>query len=189
MSKIALVVIDFINDITNIESEVASCASHCEEKNVIGAANQAISWARQNQHMVVQVKVGFDKSYHLQPEHSPIFGQAKAYNLFQLDTWGTDFHPQLNVEPTDLVIEKPRVNPFYATQLDAAFRAQGIEQVYVCGVSTSIAIQSMIRDGHDRDYQMFLIEDACAAHDQAEHDAAISVVQRLCQLVQSCELK
>lgn len=189
MSNSALVVIDFINDIANTQSEIAGCAAHCEQVHAIDAANKSIAWARANQHMVVQVKVGFDKSYHLQPEHSPIFGQAKEYNVFQLDTWGTDFHPDLDVQDTDLVIEKPRVNPFYATQLDAAFRAKGIKHVYVCGVSTSLAIQSMVRDGHDRDYQMYVIEDACAAHDQAEHDAGISLLTRISEIVKSADLK
>lgn len=188
MSNKALVVIDFINDIANTQSQVAGCAAHTAERDAIGAANKAIAWARKHNHMVIQVKVGFDQSYHLQPEHSLMFGKAKEFNVFQLDTWGTDFHPDLDVQETDLVIEKPRVNPFYATQLDAALRAKKIEDVYVCGVSTSLAIQSMIRDGHDRDYNMYLVEDACSAHDEAEHQAGVKLLERVCRQVQSSEL-
>lgn len=184
----ALIVIDFINDIMNQESKIASCAEHCQQKQALQAANRAIAWAREQNHLVVFVKVGFDKQYHLQPKHSPLFGKAHQFGIFQLATWGTDFHPELAIEPDDLVIEKPRVNPFYATQLEAALRANHIEHLLLCGVSSTLAIQSAARDGHDRDYQITVLEDACAAHDEHSHQAAISLLTSIATISSTQDL-
>ncbi len=186
--KTALIVIDFINDIMNLDSKVATSAQCAHERGTLVAANRVIAWARANQHLVVMVKVGFDKSYHLQPKQSPMFGKADQYGLFQLGTWGTDFHPDLDVDETDLVIEKPRVNPFYATQLDAALRANKIEQVVLCGVSSALCIQSAARDAHDRDYLVTVVEDACAAATEEDHQMAIKLLTRFTTITTSTQL-
>ncbi|UJF17306.1 cysteine hydrolase [Vibrio sp. SS-MA-C1-2] len=181
--KTALIVIDFINDIVHSNGKIPSCAEQVRENNVIEKANQAISWAKEKNVLTIFVKVGFDSNYHSQPKSSPIFGQADQYKALELNHWGTEFHQDLDFSDNDLIVIKPRINPFYNTQLDAILRVNKIDALLISGVSTTWAIQSIVRDGHDRDYQLTVIQDACAASTQIEHQASLEMISRLADCI------
>ncbi|OJW67723.1 MAG: isochorismatase [Aeromonas sp. 62-46] len=184
----ALLVIDFINDIAHPDGRIAASAAQVIEQNAIVHANQALAHARAHGWLVVLIKVGFDEGYLLQPRGSPMFGRARQFGALSLADSGTDFHPDLDVQPGDLVLTKPRVSPFYCTALEPALRANRIEHLYVCGVSTSWAIQGAVRDGHDRDYAITILEDACAAADAAEHQASLRMLGRIAEIIKVAEL-
>lgn len=184
----ALIVIDFINDIVHPDGKIPSCAAHTHERQAISAANNALKWARNNDHLVILVKVGFDAHYLQQPKLSPIFGKADQYQALQLGSWGTDFHTELDTNENDAVVVKSRISPFYATSLEAILRANHIDELYVCGVSTTWAIQATVREAHDRDYTVTIIEDACAASDQEEHLASMEVLKRISSVKHSSDL-
>jgi len=60
--------------------------------------------------------------------------------------------------------------------------------VVVCGVSTLWAIQAAVREGHDRDYAMVILEDACAAANEAEHQASLVQLSRIAVITTTHEL-
>lgn len=186
--KSALIVIDFINDIVNPKGKIPSCAEQVKQHRVIECANQSIAWARKHGHLIIFVKVGFDPSYQDVPTFSPMFGGAGKIGALDLSGWGTAFHESLDVQPSDLVVTKPRVNPFYNTNLDSMLRANRINSVFLCGVSTSWAIQSATRDAHDRDYIVNIISDACASHTVEEHQNSLNMLERIATLWQSSAL-
>jgi ureidoacrylate peracid hydrolase len=187
--KNALIAIDFINDITHADGKIPSAAAQVAERHVIAKANQALRYARAHNWLVILVKVGFEPNYHAQPKNSPIFGKAQQLGALNLATAGCAFHPELQVEASDLVIEKPRVSPFYGTALDVVLRTNHIEHLYVCGVSTTWAIQAVTRDAHDRDYRVSILEDACAASDLAEHEAALKPMARIASIIKVEQLE
>ncbi|VXA77213.1 MULTISPECIES: cysteine hydrolase family protein [Aeromonas] len=183
-SNQALLVIDFINDIVHPQGKLASCAAHSEEQQAIHHANQAISYARERGWKVIFVKIGFEPHYHAQPKHSPMFGKAHQYKALMLGSIGTDFHEALDVDTTsDIIISKPRVNPFYATSLEAVLRANNVSHLWICGVSTEWAIQSAVRDAHDRDYEVTVLEDACAAGNASQHQHSITMLSRIARIM------
>ncbi len=124
----ALIALDFINDIVHPDSPMAGAAAQVAERGVIEHANTALAHARANDWFVVLVKVGFGPGYAECPKHSPLFGAAKENGVLQLGTWGTEFHEALDATPAnperEFVVEKPRVNAFYATPLEAAAARQ-----------------------------------------------------------------
>jgi NAD(P)-dependent dehydrogenase (short-subunit alcohol dehydrogenase family) len=77
------------------------------------------------------------------------------------------------------------VNVAYATDLEAYLRAQRIERICCSGVSTQAVVQATVRDGHDRDYAMVVLEDCCAAHSPEEHRNSIGSLGRFCQVTSS----
>ena len=184
----ALLVIDFINDIAHPDGRIAASAAHVQEQDAITHANQALAHARARGWLVVLIKVGFDGGYLLQPKGSPMFGRAHQQGALSLADSGTDFHPELDVEPGDLVLTKPRVSPFYGTALEPALRANHIGHLYLCGVSTGWAIQAAARDGHDRDYAITILEDACAAADANEHHASLRQLGRIAEVIKVAQL-
>lgn len=186
--KTALLVIDFINDITHADGKIPSCAAHVAECHAVQHANQALQYARAHSWLPILVKVGFSEGYLEQPKHSPVFGKAHAFGALKLGQWGTEFRDDLEVEPGDLVVVKPRISSFYSTSLDAALRANHIERLVVCGVSTTWAIQAVVRDAHDRDYHVVIIEDACAAANEEEHRVSIAQLSRIATITTAAQL-
>lgn len=189
MQHTALLVIDFINDIIDPDGKISSSAAFIKENAVIKKVNQVISFARQNKIPVVFVKVGFSADYIECPTNSPIFSKAKEFQALKLNSWGTEFDKNLNRLPTDLTIIKHRVSAFYATSLEAFLHANKIQTLIIAGVSTDMAVQSTARDAHDRDYNVTIISDACAAASSEMHENTLKMLQRFCTVVKSDELK
>ncbi|MEK4436386.1 MULTISPECIES: isochorismatase family protein [Paenibacillus] len=48
--------------------------------------------------------------------------------------------------------------------------------VILTGVSTNLCVESTAREGFMLDYHIVLIQDACAAFSQAEHDMTLKTV-------------
>ena len=113
---------------------------------------------------------------------------AKTAGLFKLGTWGTEVHPALAPQAGDFDIVKHRVSPFYATTLEAVLRANHIQRLYVCGVSTSGAVLSAAKDGHDRDYDVFVLDDCCCALSEEQHRAVIDQIQRMTTILTAQEV-
>jgi nicotinamidase-related amidase len=154
-------------------------------RNVLANTAEAIRKGRAAGVAIGYVRVGFSQDYRECPPSSRIFQGAKKAGLFKLDSWGTEVHPLLKPEPGDYDIVKHRVSPFYATRLEPILRANGIERIYVCGVSTSGAVLSAAKDGHDRDYRMFVLEDCCAALTDEQHQAVIDQMNRMTTILTS----
>ena len=179
MKNTALLVIDFINDIVHPDGKVIATATFVEKNHVIENANRVITFAREHKIPIAFVKVGFSESYLECPAHSPVFGQAKEFKAFQLNTWGTEFHEKLDVKPNDFVIIKNRVSAFYATSLDPFLRANQIQNIILTGVSTDMAIQSTAREGHDRDYKVIIVSDACGAGSIESHEFTLKGLESI----------
>ncbi len=93
--------------------------------------------------------------------------------------WGTsdvDFVEEVAVAEGDLVIDKPRYSSFYATGLDATLRAMDIRTLLVGGVTTSMCVESTVRDAGQRDYDTWVLRDACADFDAGRHAAALEAM-------------
>lgn len=177
MSNATLLVIDFINDIVNEKGKIPSCAAFVKENNIIQNANTAIKFARENGINPIFIKVGFESGYHELPKNSPVFGGAGKKDALKLGEWGTEFHEDLNYASTDSVIVKPRISPFYATQLEAFLRAAHIDTIFISGVSTNNAVQAAARDAHDRDYRVVILENACGAKNKEIHDNTLGLLK------------
>ena len=110
-----------------------------------------------------------------------MFSSARHNGLVKLGTWGTEIHPDLPVASADMQVVKHRVSPFYSTNLEVQLRANGLGRIYRAGVSTQAVVQATVRDGRDRDYEMIVLEDCCAAHSEAEHANSIGSLGRFCK--------
>jgi ureidoacrylate peracid hydrolase len=188
MSKSLLLVIDFINEIVNPKAKTGVCAAHVAEKKVIDKANQAIAWARGKKMPIAHVKVGFSDDYIECPKKSPVFSKAAENGVLKLGEWGTEFHDDMDVRPEDKVIIKHRISAFYNTDLETVLRANGVETLYICGVSTNMAVELTSREAHDRDYQVVVIGDACGSSDEEMHQMALKVLTRIAKIVLVSEL-
>ena len=108
------------------------------------------------------------------------------------DTWDTDIVPGLKPQDSDIVIYKTRFSGFYQTDLDATLKKLGIKYLIVTGVTTSICVESTVRDAMFRDYLCVLLRDCMSepiAHDlpRTKHDASLLNVEVLLGWVSDSE--
>ncbi|SSW70108.1 cysteine hydrolase [Achromobacter veterisilvae] len=182
-------VLDMQNDLVHEEGPngKSPLGEQVRARGILERTAAAIARARKAGMKVGFVRVGFSEGYPECPEGSQVFSGAPKAGLFRLGTPGTEIHPALGVEPGDIQVVKHRVSPFYATGLEAALRAQKIERIFCSGVSTQAVVQATVRDGHDRDYQMVVLEDCCAAHSAQEHANSMQSLGRFCTVAGSAD--
>lgn len=175
--------LDYIIDITHPSGKLAGAATQVADRGVIAKANQALAIARERGWLTVLVRVGFSPGYPEQPKNSPLFGRAHEAKALALGEPGTDFHPDLQVALADFIVVKPRVSAFYCSGLEAALRANKIERLVIAGVSSAWAVQATARDAHDRDYEVYIAEDACAAADEEDHRISMRMLSRIAKII------
>ena len=78
------------------------------------------------------------------------------------DTWNTDIVPELAPRAGDRIVYKHRFSAFHDTELDAVLKELGARYLLVTGCTTSVCVESTIRDAYSRDYSCILLEDCTA---------------------------
>jgi len=188
MKPTLFLVMDMMNDLVAEDGfSAATYGVQVRERGVLANTAAAIAAARAVGCKVGYVRVGFSPDYREAPQASPIFSGARKNGIFQLGTWGTQVHPALAPQPQDFDIVKHRVSPFYGTALEPILRANGIERIVMCGVSTNGVVHSGAREAHDRDYECIILEDCCAGVTPDEHMHAIACLGRYATIVPGSE--
>jgi len=180
-------VLDMENDLVHADGPNGKAAygEQVRGRRIIENTRAALDKARAAGVHIGFVRVGFSPDYRECPPESPIFSGARKNGIFKLGTWGTEVHPDLGMQAGDCDIVKHRVSPFYSTSLEAILRAKGIRRIYCSGISTNAVVQATVRDGHDRDYEMVVLEDCCCALSAEEHAQSIAGLKRFCRLTSS----
>jgi ureidoacrylate peracid hydrolase len=100
------------------------------------------------------------------------------------DTWNTDVIDELRPEADDVVLYKHRFSGFYQTELDGVLRNLGIRNLIFTGCTTSVCVDSTIRDAVFRDYRSVLLSDCTGEpigsdFPRSNHEASLLTVQTL----------
>jgi ureidoacrylate peracid hydrolase len=98
------------------------------------------------------------------------------------DTWNTDILPALKPLPSDTVVYKSRFSGFYRTKLDDVLRQSGMKHLIVTGCTTSVCVESTLRDAMFRDYDCVVLADCTAepiGHGlpRSNHEASLLLIQ------------
>jgi ureidoacrylate peracid hydrolase len=163
-------------DITGIQQAVPPTAA-------------AVEAARRAGIKVVWIKMGF------QPDLSDLGAEDVPNGFLFLHLgvkdgvlsrgeWGTDIVDELTPGHAEPIIYKTRFSAFYRTELDDLLRSYGVKHLIITGCTTSICVESTIRDAFFRDYHCILLED-CAAEpmgrnlSRSNHEATVLLVERI----------
>ena len=100
------------------------------------------------------------------------------------DTWNTDIVPELKPQPGDDVVYKTRFSGFYNTDLDARLKRLGVRHLIFTGCTTSICVDSTVRDAMFRDYLPVLMADCMSEPigyglPRSNHDASLLAAEVL----------
>ena len=182
MGSSVLLIGDMINDLAHRDGP-SVYLEEIARRNTIANNAKAISRARAAGVPVGFIRVGFSSDYCEVSPNSPIFTGAKKAGRFKLGEWGTEVHPDLKPEPGDFDIIKHRVSPFYGTRMEPLLRAQGIDHIYITGISSSGVVLSTAKEGHDRDFIITIIEDCCCAGSEEDQQAVLKICERFANIV------
>ncbi len=183
--KKALIIIDFINDIISPEWKLAGkwYAKFALENNIISNTNEKIKEFKKNWDLIIFVKITFKQDYSNQPKNSPLFWKANEFEIFKENSEWNNFYKELNILESDIIINKTRVSAFYKTELENILKENNISDLYFCWVATDLAIESAVREWHDRDYNCFILEKCCVAWDIETHKNSLKNLEKISKII------
>jgi len=188
--KSIYLILDMQNDLVHADGPngKSPLGEQVRSRRVVENTAAALQKARAAGIAVGFVRVGFSAGYPEFPPNSPVFSAGPKAGLFQLGQWGTEIHEALAQKTGDVQVIKHRVSPFYSTTLMAQLSAQGIQRIFCSGVSTQAVVQATVREGHDRDFEMVVLEDCCCAHSAVEHANSMGSLARFGKRTTSAEV-
>ena len=144
---------------------------------VVPPIARVLAAARQHGLSIIYLKMGFQPDLSdAGPPGSPNYDRHMFFQVGQpvltpdgtesriliRDHWGTEILPELAPEKAELQLYKHRFSGFFDTDLDARLKQLGVEYLIVAGCTTSVCVESTIRDAMFRDYSCVLLADCCA---------------------------
>jgi ureidoacrylate peracid hydrolase len=117
---------------------------------------------------------------------------GKESRILIRDTWNTDIVPELKPQAGDDVIYKTRFSGFFETDLDERLKKLGVTHLIITGCTTSICVDSTVRDAMFRDYLCVLLADCMSepiGHGlpRSNHDASLLSAEVLLGWVSNSE--
>lgn len=84
-----------------------------------------------------------------------------------------DFIPELEQQPSDIVVTKKSWGAFATTDLEARLKSRGVTQVVVIGVATGTGVESTARQAYEAGFNVTLAIDAMADRRAEAHDYSL----------------
>lgn len=164
-AKTALVVID-------LQKGVVAMPTAHDVKPVVAQSLRLVEAFRAKNFPVVLVNVRFapDFADALRPRSDakpPAANGPLPPDFFELI-------PELKADPArDILITKRQWGAFYGTSLDLQLRRRGVTGIVLCGIATSIGVESTARDAYELGYNQTFAVDAMTDLFEDAHQRAI----------------
>jgi nicotinamidase-related amidase len=84
--------------------------------------------------------------------------------------------PELEQQPSDILISKHTPGAFHGTGLDMQLRRHGVTQIVLCGVATGSGVEATARAAYDHGYHVTFAVDAMTDRARETHDFCIGRV-------------
>lgn len=171
-------------------------------QKVVAPISRVLESARHTGVKVIYLKMGFrpdlsdigppDSPNRLKPARMRYGQRMRAPDgtegrILIRDTWNTEIVDELKPQPEDIVLYKTRFSGFYQTGLDNILKTLNAKYLVVTGCTTSVCVESTVRDAMFRDYSCLLLEDCMAepignvgnGSAGSNHEASLLVVRAL----------
>jgi nicotinamidase-related amidase len=124
---------------------------------------------------IVHAPITFAPGYGELSEHP--YGILKGVvdsTAFVKGGWGAEIVDQLAPHEGDVIVEGKRgLDTFATTNLDFILRARGITTIALGGFLTNCCVESTMRSGYEKGYEVITLADCVAATSSEEHENAI----------------
>jgi nicotinamidase-related amidase len=163
--KTALVLIDLQNGIVAMPSVPYSPAEVMARGNLLAQTFRAkaatVAYVRVDMANVLNLPVD-------SPSRDPKAPPPPASAL--------ELAPDAGFQSGDLLITKRHWGAFAGTNLEQELKQRGIDTVVLGGISTSVGVESTVRQGTGLGFAFVIAEDACAARDAEAHRYAFEKI-------------
>ena len=174
----ALVLIDLQKGIVTRDTKPHSAA------DVVKRSAQMARRFREMGGTVVLVHVGYSADD--RDRLKPLVDSAPTIPTTLPLDW-SELVPDLEQQPSDIVVLKRQWGAFYGTQLDLQLRRRRIFTIVLAGIATNLGVESTARDAWERNYQLVFAEDAMASMSAEWHDFSIKNIFPRIGMVRSTE--
>jgi ureidoacrylate peracid hydrolase len=165
MTATALVLIEYQNDFTSAGGVLHEAVKPVmQSTGMLGHTVATVKRARELGAMIVFSPIAFTPDYHeLSPKPYGILKGVVDGKAFRKGTWGAEIVDMLAPEEQDIVIEGKRgLDAFASTNLDFILRARGIERIALAGFLTNCCVESTMRTGYEKGYDVVTLTDCTA---------------------------
>lgn len=217
ITQTAILVIDMQNDFGTENGMFHRAGIDVSSiRNAINPISQVLDVARPLGIPIIYLKMGFKPD--LSDLGSPdsvnrarhlMFGVGESVQapdgsesrILVRDTWGTNIVDELAPMADDIVVYKHRYSGFYQTNLDEILKQLSVKTLVVTGCTTSVCVESTVRDAMFRDYSCVLLSDCMAepiGHDfeRGNHEATLMLMEMLFawvsdsnKFIRACEIQ
>lgn len=198
LSKTGVIVVDMQNDFAAKGGLVHRLGFDIQPiRATIRPISQVLSAGRASRLKIIYLKMGFrpdlsdlgsaDSPNRLGHLRAGVGKTVKAPNgtksrVLIRDTWNTDVVSELTPHGDDVILYKNRYSGFYNTDLDAILKRHAIKNLIVTGCTTSICVESTVRDAMFRDYRCLVLRDCVAeviGNDlpRSNHEASLLLIE------------
>ena len=189
--KRALVIMNMQNDVVSSDGVATQIgvgyAAHTKKRGVIEKLNRClVRYAATPDSLVVFSIVCFRPDYSDFPAHSVLLKGLKASGGLKNGSWGTDIHAAIDAPANAKFLRRNQVSVFN-DELVALLRAEDVERVDLCGVSTERIVQASAHIADGLGFSVHVVEDLCAASSDEAHEMGMKLLQ-IFNPVQSTEL-
>ncbi len=84
--------------------------------------------------------------------------------------------PELNQQPSDVVVTKRTWGAFASTELEALLKAKGVTQVVLAGIATGTGVEATARQAYEQGFNVTLALDAMTDMRAEAHEYSVSHV-------------
>ncbi len=175
-SKTAVVLIEFQNDFTSPGGSLHEAVRPImESSNMLEHAAETARRARELGATIIHAPITFAEDYReLNPEPYGILKGVVDTNSFRKGTWGAEIVDAMAPQEGDIVVEGKRgLCAFATTNLDFILRSRGITNIALGGFLTNCCVESSMRTGYEKGYNVITLTDCVAATSEEEQRVAI----------------
>jgi ureidoacrylate peracid hydrolase len=172
----AVVLIEYQNDFTSEGGALHDAVEGVmEQTGMLENTRRLVKAARQAGATIVHAPITFAPGYGELSRHP--YGILKGVvdsTAFVKGEWGSEIVDSLAPQQGDVVVEGKRgLDTFATTNLDFILRARGITTIALGGFLTNCCVESTMRTGYEKGYEVITLADCVASTSPEEHENAI----------------
>lgn len=179
IASTTLLVIDPVNDFLSEGGAAWDLTKFTVQKNnVVGNLKRLLEGARQRG---VPVLLG-PMAYTAEDYESKRWQQRSGINrimferkMFLAGSWGADFHPDLQPQPDDVILQPHKGTDVFETDLPEHLKRLGTTHLVIAGMTANLCCESTGRQAVERGFDVTYLSDAIGAENMPAYEAAIRV--------------
>lgn len=172
----AVVLIEYQNDFTTPGGTLHDAVKGVmESTDMLDNTVETVARARELGATIIFEPITFTDDYHeLSSEPYGILKGVVDSRSFRKGSWGAEIVDALQPQPGDIIIEGKRgLCGFQTTNLDFILRSRGIQTIVLGGFLTNCCVESTMRTGYEKGYNVITLKDCTATLSEEEQRVAV----------------